>query len=126
MATFRGSGDSFAVGSAPPQVQWTVVSGDTAAFRAYVTDEETNPVNIGDWNINMDIIRPSKNAVIVALQPLPDVADGPGEFTVSLTATQSALLQTNDIFDIQMDKKDGTAVWTIAKGSMVVIEDVTR
>ena len=41
MATFRGqeSKDSYVVGLRPPLVNWTVVKGDTAAFRVYTTDD---------------------------------------------------------------------------------------
>jgi hypothetical protein len=47
MATYRGQGsDSFSIGAAPPTVLWTVVRGDTAAFRVYVTDENRQPLTI--------------------------------------------------------------------------------
>jgi hypothetical protein len=55
------------------------------------------------------------------------------EFLVQLTSEQSDLLQTNDIFDIQMTNTSSDPnsvgyeqVWTVAKGYVVVIEDVTR
>jgi hypothetical protein len=39
MANYINIGqDSFSIGSKPPTVTWTVVKGDTAAFRVYVTD----------------------------------------------------------------------------------------
>ncbi len=39
MATFRGQGaSSYSVGLTPPDVLWTVVRGDTASFRVYVTE----------------------------------------------------------------------------------------
>jgi hypothetical protein len=40
-----------------------------------------------------------------------------------LNSNQSELLATNDIFDIQIS--DATRTWTIAKGTITVIEDVT-
>ena len=121
MAQYRGYAQSFTVGYAPPTVTWTVVKGDTAAFRVYVTDNERNPLTVEDWNIAMDIVR--DNVIIVSLVPAPTQEDGPGQFTVSLTSEQSSQLQTGDIFDIQMS--DPANVWTVAKGSMIMIDSVT-
>jgi len=125
MATYRGQGsDSFSIGAAPPQVSWTVVRGDTAAFRVYVTDENRQPLTIDDWTIAMDIARPSSsNAVIVSLTPEPTVDDDDGEFTVSLSSGESEDLATGDIFDIQLS--DATRTWTVCRGTITVIEDVT-
>lgn len=125
MATYRGQGsDSFSIGAAPPEVSWTVVRGDTAAFRVYVTDENREPLTISEWDISMDVIRPSSsNALVVSLSPAPSVDDDDGEFTVSLSAGDSESLATNDIFDIQLS--DPTRTWTVCKGTITVIEDVT-
>jgi hypothetical protein len=124
MATYRTQGtDSFSIGSAPPTVLWTLVRGDTSAFRVYVTDENRNPLTISEWDISMDIVRPTNNNVIVSLVPSETADDNAGEFTVSLSSAQSENLQTGDIFDIQLD--DGTRTWTVCKGSVTVIEDVT-
>ena len=130
MATYRGQGtDSFSIGAAPPTVLWTVVRGDTAAFRVYVTDENRQPLTIDDWTISMDIARRTVNnnvvtyPVIVALSPEATLADDDGEFTVSLSAGESEDLETGDIFDIQLS--DNTRTWTICKGTVTVIEDVT-
>jgi hypothetical protein len=132
MATYRGQGsDSFSIGAAPPEVSWTVVRGDTAAFRVYVTDENREPLTISEWDISMDIARKTVNAitkvvtypVIASLNPAPSVDDDDGEFTVSLSAGESEDLETGDIFDIQLS--DNTRTWTICKGTVTVIEDVT-
>jgi hypothetical protein len=130
MATYRGQGtDSFSIGSAPPNVLWTLVRGDTAAFRVYVTDENRQPLTIDDWTISMDIARRTVNnnvvtyPVIVALSPEATLDDDDGEFTVSLTSGESEDLETGDIFDIQLS--DNTRTWTICKGTVTVIEDVT-
>ena len=130
MATYRGQGsDSFSIGAAPPTVLWTVVRGDTAAFRVYVTDENRQPLTIDDWTISMDIARRTVNnnvvtyPVIVALSPESTLDDDDGEFTVSLSAGESEDLETGDIFDIQLS--DATRTWTICKGTVTVIEDVT-
>jgi hypothetical protein len=132
MATYRGQGsDSFSIGAAPPQVSWTLVRGDTAAFRVYVTDENRQPITVDEWTISMDIARRTVNAntgvvtypVIVSLSPAPSVDDDDGEFTVSLSAGESEDLATNDIFDIQLS--DATRTWTVCKGTITVIEDVT-
>lgn len=124
MTSYRTQGtDSFSIGSAPPTVLWTLVRGDTSAFRVYVTDENRNPLTISEWDISMDIVRPSNSNVIVSLIPSETVDDNDGEFTVSLSSAQSENLQTGDIFDIQLD--DGTRTWTVCKGSITVIEDVT-
>ena len=126
MATYRGQGgDSFSVGVQPPNVTWTVVRGDTAAFRVYVTDEDRNPLTIADWDIAMDIVRQSatSDTIIVSLTPGVTADDDEGEFTVALTANDSELLETDDIFDIQLS--DANRTWTICKGTITVIEDVT-
>ena len=109
------------IGSAPPEIEWTVVRGDTAAFKVYVTDDSKQPLTIADWDIAMDINRNS--TTIISLTPSASVDDSAGEFTVSLSAAQSEQLETGDIFDIQLSS--GSTVWTVARGSMVIIEDVT-
>lgn len=133
MATTRSNSGQYEVGNRPPTVAWTVVRGDTSAFRVYVTDDDKQPLNIPDWTITMKIKRPTlqKNkgiitddaTTIMALTPIHDADDGDGEFTVSLTAEESVSLQTGDIFDIQLS--DPTRVWTVAQGSMIILEDVT-
>lgn len=123
MATYRGQGtDSYNIGAEPPSVVWTVVRGDTAAFRVYVTDEDRVPLTISEWNIAMDIVRPP-STLIVSLNPEVTLNDDDGEFTVSLSAGESEDLETGDIFDIQLS--DATRVWTVCKGTITVVEDVT-
>jgi hypothetical protein len=134
MAITRGSAGSYSVGNRPPTVSWTVVRGDTSAFRVYVTDDEKQPLVIEDWTIDMEIKRPNNSAdagvitddanTILTLTPIQDADDADGEFTVSLTAEESSILETGDIFDIELS--DPTRVWTVAQGSIVVLEDVTN
>ena len=127
MAQYRGYGSqSYAVGYEPPTVTWTVVKGDTASFRVYVTDTEKNPLTISDWTIEMDIVPPNTSTPVVTLFPAPTGDDGPGEFTVSLTAEDSALLSTGDRFDIQMSSTSPVSVWTVAQGTMTMIDSVTE
>jgi hypothetical protein len=135
MATLRGSSSLYNVGNPPPRVIWTVVRGDTAAFKVYATDDERVPLNIPDWAIDMKIKRPNNSAdlgvitdaatLILTLNPEQDADDGPGEFTVSLTAAESLILNTGDIFDVQLSTPQNQIVWTVAQGSMVILEDVT-
>ena len=129
MATFRNQPtDSYALGAAPPEIKWTVVRGDSAAFRVYVTNDARVPLLLDDWEVAMDIYRPSTDVVVLSLTPQPiEFQDEEGSFTVTLTAAQSQLLQTGDIFDIQLTEllSEGR-VWTVAKGSMVILEDVTE
>jgi hypothetical protein len=135
MATLRGSTSLYNVGNPPPRVVWTVVRGDTAAFKVYATDDERVPLNIPDWSIDMKIKRPNSAAnlgvitdaatLILTLSPEQDADDGPGEFTVSLTAAESLILNTGDIFDVQLSTPQNQIVWTVAQGSMVILEDVT-
>lgn len=135
MATYRGQGaSSYDVGLKPPTVSWTVVRGDTASFRVYVTDDNKDPLVIEDWTIKMDIKRPNNSQVtpvitddatlILSLTPAPTEFDNDGEFTVSLTDQQSEQLETGDIFDIELSQV--SKVWTIAQGSMIILEDVTN
>jgi hypothetical protein len=123
---------SYSVGSAPPEIIWTVVRGDTASFKAYVTTDELEPLFIPDWTIEMDIKR--GDLVVATLYPTaipdnttPSTTDKiPGEFLVSLTAIQCDLLRTGDVFDIQMTNSTLSQVWTVAQGSFVIIQDITR
>lgn len=127
MTNYRGQTPGvFNIGSPPPQVNWTIVRGDSAAFRVYITDEERNPLTIADWDIEMDIVRQSttSSTIIVTLVPEATEDDGPGEFTVSLASNESDLLLTGDVFDIEMTS--GSRVWTVAKGTMTVIADITN
>jgi hypothetical protein len=110
------------VGNLPPEVHWTVVRGDTAAFKVYVTDDLKQPLNIPDWSIKMDIKRGA--TLLLTLRPEQDPDDAAGEFTVFLDDTESEILETGDVFDIQLT--DPTRVWTVAQGAMVIIEDVTE
>lgn len=136
MATRRGQASVYDIGEAPPFVNWTFVKGDTASFKVYLTDDAKVPLNIPDWDISMQIKRPTTNPVIpgqitdtatllYTLTPAADEDDLVGEFTVSLTAEQTATLQTNDIFDIEVSLADDTIVWTVAQGKLIVLEDVT-
>lgn len=135
MATLRGSSSLYNVGNPPPRVIWTVVRGDTAAFKVFSTDDERAPLNIPDYAIDMKIKRPNSTAnlgvitdaatLILTLNPEQDADDGPGEFTVSLTAAESLVLNTGDIFDLQLSTPQNQIVWTVAQGSMVILEDVT-
>ena len=125
--------DKYLVGSIPPQVVWTIVRGDTAAFRVYVTDDSRQPLNIPDWEIEMKIKRPNSQpgvitddaTLVFTLTPTADVDDDSGEFTVSLTASQTNDLETGDIFDIELSKNSDETVWTVAQGTMNILEDVT-
>jgi hypothetical protein len=133
MTTSRRSG--YSVGNVPPKVTWTVVRGDTAAFKVYVTDDERAPLNLDDWSIEMQIKRPTSGSdsgvitdaatLILTLTPEQDEDDAAGEFTVSLTAAQSETLETGDIFDIELSTDQDQIVWTVAQGSVVILEDVT-
>ena len=135
MATLRGSQTSYDIGNAPPTVIWTVVRGDTSGFKVYVTDDAKVPLILkgagSEWDIAMKIKRPNSTpgvitddaTLVLSLTPVADTDDLVGEFTVSLTAAQSVQLQTGDIFDIQVS--DPTRVWTVAQGSLKILEDVT-
>lgn len=125
MTDYRNAGaSSFSINGTPPSVSWTLVRGDTPAFRVFVADENSDPLVISEWDLAMDIVRPSStNAVIVSVSLGVTANDEEGEFTVALNSNQSELLQTNDIFDIQLS--DATRTWTVAKGTITVVEDVT-
>lgn len=134
MANYRyGSETLYNVGAKPPEVVWTVVRGDTSAFKVYVTDDAKQPLNISDWTIAMKIKRPDNASdlgvitdeatLVLELTPAADEDDAPGEFTVRLAASESVELETGDIFDIQLSATD--IVWTVAQGRLVILEDVT-
>jgi hypothetical protein len=135
MATTRRSSRFVDVGAPPPLVTWTFVRGDTASFKVYVTDDAKQPLVISDWSIEMRIKRPENpvippvitdDAVIVlTLYPEADADDGPGEFTVFLEAEQSEILETGDIFDIELSLPERALVWTVAQGGIIILEDVT-
>jgi len=133
----RGSG--YTVGNTPPRVTWTLVRGDTAAFKVYVTDDAKQPLIIPDFLIKMEIKRPEyvvtqqnigtitdDAEIILTLFPSQDPDDKPGEFTVNLTAEESGILRTGDIFDIELRSAQDLIVWTVAQGYTIVLEDVTN
>lgn len=135
MAEYRSAkNNKYGLGSEPPQIVWTVVRGDTSSFRVCATDDTKTPLNIPDWTISMEIKRPNNQSdlgkitddatLVVELYPIPTSSDGPGEFTVFLNSANSQLLETGDIFDIELT--DGFRVWTVGQGRIVVIEDVTN
>ena len=135
MATLRGNASSYDIGNNPPEVKWTFVRGDTAAFKVYVTDDERQPLTISDWSIAMKVKRPNTAqetfeptdaaTEVLSLTPTADADDLAGEFTVKITAAQSQILETGDIFDIELSLPQDQIVWTVAQGSVVVIEDIT-
>jgi len=116
------SNRSYNVGNTPPEVIWTIVRGDSSAFKVYVTDEYRDPITVGDWAIDMDFAR--DNEIVLSLTPEADELDEVGEFTVKLLPQESEFLESGDIFDIQLSKSD--LVWTVARGTMNVIDDVTK
>ena len=137
MATLRGSSTGpNLIGSAPPEIIWTIVRGDTATFKVFVTDDSEAALHIPDWEIEVDIKR--NELIVASLSPaavLDPIDNEPitGEFIVKLASNQSDLLQTGDVFDIQMtntsenpDSIGFEQVWTVARGSVSIIEDVTR
>lgn len=135
MATFRDNQDSYSVGSKPPEVLWTLVRGDSSSFRVYVTDDSRQALNISEWNIEMQIKRPTETQTeftptdnasdVLTITPAAETGDEAGEFTVTISASNSKNLETGDIFDIQLSSIAGTTVWTVAQGRIEVIEDIT-
>ena len=137
MATFRGQGAStYDIGEAPPFVNWTIVKGDTASFRIYLTDDNKLPLNIPDWTIEAEFKRPNTPVtpqiitdfatLVFSITPAQDADDADGEFKINLTATQTAQLRTNDIFDVELRLPQNTLVWTVAQGKITLLEDVTN
>jgi hypothetical protein len=137
MATYRGQGAStYDIGEAPPFVNWTIVKGDTASFKVYLTDDAKEPLAIDDWDVEVEFKRPTTPvdpqiitdtaSLILTITPEQDLEDLDGEFKVNLTATQTALLRTNDIFDIEISLPQNTLVWTVAQGKITLLEDVTN
>jgi hypothetical protein len=137
MATYRGQGAStYDIGEKPPFVNWTIVKGDTASFMVYLTDDSKQPLVIPDWDIEVEFKRPTTPVnpqiitdaatLIFTITPEQDLSDGDGEFKVNLTAAQTTLLRTNDIFDIEIRLPQNTLVWTVAQGKITLLEDVTN
>jgi len=137
MATYRGQGSStYDIGEKPPFVNWTIVKGDTASFMVYLTDDSKQPLVIPDWDIEVEFKRPTTPVdpqiitdaatLIFTVTPEQDLSDGDGEFKVNLTAAQTTLLRTNDIFDIEIRLPQNTLVWTVAQGKITLLEDVTN
>lgn len=126
---------NYNVGNVPPFLKWTLVRGDTASFKVFLVDDEFQPVDIPAWSIEMAIKRPNNPdyagiltddaTEIVVLYPQQDDDDEDGEFTVSISADESALLAAGDIFDIELSLPQRTKVWTVAQGYVDLIKDVT-
>lgn len=124
MANYRTQ-QNVSIGSEPPQSVWTIVRGDTAGFKMYVQDDDGAPLTIADWNISMDFYRPSTDTVVLSVTPEADGDDLPGEFTVSLAYDETEILETDDIFDIQLATTGNAIVWTVLQGKVKIIEDIT-
>jgi hypothetical protein len=124
MAQYR-SQSNVLIGSEPPQSVWTIVRGDTTGFKMYVQDDAGNPLVVSDWTISMDFYRPSTETVVLEITPEADPDDGPGEFTVFLAYDETEILETDDIFDIQMATTGNSIVWTVLQGKVKMIEDIT-
>ncbi len=117
---------TYNIGNKPPLVNWTVVIGDSAAFRIYVQDDAGDPIVVDDWDIEVDFRRYSDDVgddLIFKLTPVQLQTDGDGEFVVSLTPAQSKQLRTGDVFDVQLS--DPTRVWTVCQGEMIMLGEVT-
>lgn len=135
MANYRGTG-TISIGAVPPQSVWTIVKGDTASFKVYVEDDSKNAIDLSTWSIKMEFKRPNTvvdpviitdNAtLILTINPSPDPDDLVGEFTVNLAANQSSILQTGDIFDIELSLPANEIVWTVLQGTIKLVEDVTN
>ena len=125
MAEYRTTG-TISIGSQPPQSVWTVVSGDTASFKMYVQDDAGNPLVVNDWSIEMDFYRQGATSnPVLTVTPAADEDDGPGEFTVFLASSETAILESDDVFDIKMSLPANAIVWTVLQGTMNVLEDIT-
>jgi hypothetical protein len=111
------------LGSAPPEIVWTVVKGDTASFRVYVYDDEKNPIDLSEWNLAVDFYRPDTEETVISITPEVTEEDEVGSFTVFLGSSESDQLETDDEFDIQIS--NDTVVWTVGMGTMVMIGDIT-
>jgi hypothetical protein len=134
VAQYRGSqaGGSYSVGAEPPIVAWTVVRGDTASFRVFVYDDDGDDLDLATWTLAMDIERQyydgngeaTTSEIILSLTPaITGEDEETGSFTVSLLSEESEILETDDAFDIQIS--DASRVWTLARGTMKIIEDIT-
>ncbi len=126
---------TYNIGNKPPLINWTCVIGDTASFRVYVEDDLGNPLDYdttsaGDvtgWDISGEFRRYSDNVgddLLFTVYPEQSEFDEIGEFTVTVSATQSKILRTGDVFDIQL--RDGVRVWTVCQGEMIMIGEVTE
>lgn len=118
---------TYSVGVEPPTLSWTLVRGDTSSFEVYVTDGSKLPLTISAWTRLMQIKRldptTGEYTLITSITPQEKIGVA-GTIIVNLTSGQSKLLQTGDVFDIEFS--DATKVWTIAKGSVIVIKDITN
>ena len=113
---------TYNVGNIPPQIIWTVVRGDSATFKVYVTDDAKAALDLDTWTIDLEIKR--GGSLIVALEPQPVGPTELGYFIVTLLPNESEILETEDVFDIQLFDGEST-IWTVAQGVMSVIEDIT-
>jgi len=148
MATYRNPNETsldpqptapatYSIGNIPPLVNWTCVVGDSASFRIYVEDDEgeeldydtTSTGDITGWDIKGEFRRYSDNVgddILFTIYPDQTEFDGPGEFTVTLSPSQSKVLRTGDVFDIQLRDDVLSRVWTVCQGEMIMIGEVTE
>ena len=111
------------------------VHEDIQSLAERIEDDLGNPLDYdttsaGDvtgWDISGDFRRYSDNVgddLLFTVYPDQSEFDEVGDFTVTVSATQSKILRTGDVFDIQL--RDGVRVWTVCQGEMIMIGEVTE
>ena len=127
MATLRGSSGSYLIGSAPPEIVWTVVRGDTAKLRVdFLENDESTHYDITNWefasstyDFRGDILDPLEVTVGDGYVDIVAPASLTAEWGNGYSSIVGELA-----FDLEATLDDGT-VWTPVIGVITVLGDVS-
>ena len=110
--------------SGPMVTNLAVYRGDSGRFRITVADYNGTPVDISTATWDADIRKTADDPTVITSFTVTPVAGDPASVDVVLAADQSALLDGNCVYDVQMTL--GAEVSTLIYGSITLTQDVSR
>ena len=108
----------------PDLLDLCVYRGDTGRFQVDVVNADGTPANISGATWDADIRPSADDTLVMASMTVAPVAGLPGSVIVTLSATDSASLEGDGVYDLQMTL--GGNVETLLRGKVTVTEDVSR
>ena len=110
--------------SSPKEIDLIVYRGDSGGFTISLKDLDGNPINISTATWNADIRASITGPRVIATFDIAPVVGDTSSVDILLSAENSALLDSNCVYDVQMTLDN--EVTTLVKGSITVNLDVSR